>query len=307
MSIERSHLSSAQFENFLIVAKKQSITAAANCLGISKAAVSQSIKTLELELGVPLLNRTTRKVTLTHEGELLAEQCERVKHELDVARQMVSAMHKKPSGKLKISCSPRFVEAYLMPRLKIYREKFPDVQLEVNLTERVIDLKRDQVDFALGMSCATVSDDTVARSICQTNYALCASPAYLEKHGVPTSLHDLKDHIYIGHHGRREYNMLETNDQTIEVNTAIVGDHIAFVKMCVLEGLGISKFRRTTIHKELEHGKLIELMPEEFDRCFDLNIYYQKNQFVQPKVKELVKLFIDMPTTKSKKQNDCTC
>lgn len=293
MKAEHSQLSSTQFETFLIVAKKQSITSAAKCLGISKAAVSQSIKVLELELGVSLLNRTTRKITLTHEGELLAEQCERVKHELDVARQMVSAMHKQPSGKLKISCSPKFVDTYLIPRLKIYRDKFPNVQIEVVLTERIVDLKREQIDFSLGLSCAVLTEDTVARTICKTSYVLCASPTYLEQHGTPTSLDELKDHTYIGHHGRREYNMLETNDKKIEVNTAIVGDHISFVKACVLEGLGISKFRRSTVHKALSEGHLIELLPQEFDRSFDLYIYYQKNHFVQPKVKELVKLFVE--------------
>lgn len=291
----KSQLSSTQFETFLIVAKKQSITAAAKCLGISKAAVSQAIKTLEIELGISLLIRTTRKISLTHEGELLAKQCERILYELDIARKMVSTMHNQPSGKLKISCSPKFVDTYLLPRLKIYRDKFPDVQIEVILTERKIDLKHEQIDFSLGMHSAILTDDTVAKSICRTHYALCATPAYLEKHGTPQTLNDLKSHLYIGHVNRNEKEYIQVNDKQVEVNTVITGDHISFVKACVLEGLGISKFQHYAVRDAIENKQLVELLPHEFDQCFDLYIYYQKHNFVQPKVKELVNLFIDHP------------
>lgn len=286
-------LSSAQFEIFLIVAQKQSFTAAAKYLGVTKAAVSQAIRNLEVELGVPLLNRSTRKMTLTHEGELLAAQCERVKHELDIARELVSAMHGQPSGRLKISCGPMFVETHLLPKLEIYRQEFPDVEIEVRIVERKVDLKHEQIDFALGARWGILPSDTVAKSVCRTHYRLCASPAYLEKYGTPKDIHDLKNHLHIGHIGRSEKDFIQTNCGNVETKTVICGDHISFIKSCVLNGLGISKFYSYTVEKELQDGRLIEILPESFNQDFDLYIYYQKNRFVQPKVRHLVKLFTD--------------
>lgn len=292
MSKTISQLSSTQFEIFLIVAKKQSITSAAKCLNISKAAVSQAVKSLENALGIPLLNRSTRKISLTHEGELLADQCSRIKYELDIAREMICTMHKKPSGKMKISCSPKFVDGYLIPRLKTYREKFPDVQIETLITERKINLKREQIDFSLGMHSAVLTDDTVAKPICRTHYTLCATPTYIAKHGKPENLSDIVNHNYIAHAGRNDREFIATNEGTAAVNTVITGDHISFIKACVLADLGISKFHYYTVQKAIEDGKLIEILPKEFNKCFDLFIYYQKHLFVQPKVKELVKLFL---------------
>ncbi|MFC4892311.1 LysR family transcriptional regulator [Pseudofrancisella aestuarii] len=291
--LKNKKISLSQFEVFLVVANSLSFTLAANILGVSRASISQSIKALEKELEVPLFLRTTRSISLTSEGESLFEQCSRLRYELDNARALIKSFHKKPKGKLKISCNPFLAEKVLLPILMQYKEQFPDVELIIVVEERIPDFDKEQTDIAFGVNWKA-PDDLIARKIGETRYVLCASPRYLKKYGVPKNLEDLKKHNFIPHISRHTSLVgLKDANSYINISSDISSNNVSFIKKCVLDGLGIAQFHEYAAIEEIKRGDLIEVLPAVFNEKESLFIYYQKNRFVQPKIKELVKIILE--------------
>ena len=279
------------FETFLAVAEEESFTAAANKLGTSKASVSQTIRLLESSLGVTLFIRSTRKITRTDEGNLLLIQCQRLKKELDTARDLVSHFNKSPSGLLRISCNPYFAESHLVKLFKAYMQKCPDVQIEILAEERMPDMLKEQVDIVFGVNWPA-PDDVVAKKIGKTRYVLCASPQYLTEYGTPTSIKDLEQHHYIPHSGRQVENKVVNLKQPERLNISprLISNNAYFMKQCALSSMGIVQLHHYMVEEELSNGTLIEVLSECLNEQVPLYIYYQKHRFVQPKIRQFVNL-----------------
>jgi DNA-binding transcriptional LysR family regulator len=282
------------FETFLVVANSGGFTAAAKQLGVSKAAVSNSIRLLEESLGVPLFIRTTRQVRLTEEGELLVRQCERLQQELDAARSLVADFDENPTGTLRINCNLHFAENWLTDSLSRYIEKFPDVKIDVISDERVLDMDKEQIDIVFGVNWPPPLD-VVARTIGQTRYIICASPTYIQQHGSPNSIKDLEDHRYIPHAGRnaecrlgnlKKPTMLQTEPQLI-INNA------SYMKICALKGMGIVQLHDYMVRDELASGELVELLVDYAGPAMPVSVYYQKHRFVQPKIRQFINLLVE--------------
>jgi DNA-binding transcriptional LysR family regulator len=285
----------SHFETFMVVAEKQSFSLTAQELYVTKAAISNAIKTLEAELKVPLFIRTTRQVSLTEEGKILYKQCEKLKEELDNTRNIISHFHDKPQGKLRVNCNSQLTETYLLPVLNKYMSLFPDVKVEVVIDERMPDFKNENIDISVGVNWPA-PDNIIARKIGETHYVLCASPEYLSKFGVPLSLFNLTEHKFILHTGRDKNNpIVSLKDKNIQVrvNSYLSANNIAFMKKCVLSGYGIAQFHEYVISNELQTGALIEILSKFLKPSEPLYLYYQKNRYVQPKVRQLVNLFME--------------
>ncbi|MDC0535146.1 LysR family transcriptional regulator [Francisellaceae bacterium] len=285
----------SHFETFMVVAEKQSFSLAAQELYLTKAAISNAIKTLEAELKIPLFIRTTRQVSLTEEGEILYRQCEKLKEELNITRNIISHFHDKPQGKLRINCNSQLTETYLLPVLNKYMSLFPDVKIEVLIEERMPDFKNENIDIAVGVNWPA-PNDIIARKIGTTRYILCASPAYINEYGIPTTLSQLTQHKFIFHTGRDKNNpivSLKEENKQIKVNSSLSANNIAFMKKCVLSGYGITQFHDYVISNELQTGALIEILSKFLKPSEPLFLYYQKNRYVQHKVRQLVNLFME--------------
>ena len=288
-------LSLAHFEVFLVVVEKKSFTDAAKHLGVTKASISHAVKILEEELGTPLLIRTTRSMHLTHEGELFLSQCLKLKYELDSTRDLIKGFHSDPKGRLKISCNPMLSETLLLPKIIKYKQKYPNIDLDITIEERMPDIINEKIDLVFGVNWPA-PDDIIARKISSTRYVLCVSPSYLSIHGTPKSVEDLKNHTYIPHSGRDNKTplvSLKIDMVNLNLSPKIQSNSIEFIKSCVLAGLGIAQFHEYVVLDDIKQGKLIELFPGDFKGNEPLFIYYQKHRFVQPKVKELVKIILD--------------
>ena len=289
----------SQFETFMVVAEKQSFSLAAKELYITKAAVSNSIKILETELKIPLFVRTTRSVSLTEEGEILYKQCERLKEELDNTRNIINHFHDKPQGKLNINCNAHLAESYLLPVLDKYMSLYPEVKINIDMNERMPDLKHDKIDIVVGANWPA-PDDIIARKVGETRYILCASPSYIERLGTPSSLNDLEQHKFIIHTGRDNTTpvvSLNQPNKKIRIKPSISANNIEFMKTCTLKGYGIAQFHDYAIANEVKNGKLIEVLPGSLKPAEPLYLYYQKHNCVQPKVKQLVNLFLESKFT----------
>lgn len=279
------------FETFMTVAELGGFTAAAKKLGISKSAVSQTIKALESSIKLPLFIRSTRKVELSDEGLLLYNQCVRLKKELNTAQDLIINFNSTPSGTLKISCNPFYAETYLIPIIDKYTKNFPKVNLEIISEERMPDMQSEQIDIVFGVNWPA-PDYVVAKKIGVTRYVLCASKIYLDKFGVPKNIKELESHKYIHHIGRSPNNLLVDliKPASININSQIKINSTSLMKQAAICGLGIVQLHDYIIKKEIENNQLIEILPEYFNKEIPIYIYYQKHRFVQPKIRQFINL-----------------
>jgi LysR family transcriptional regulator for bpeEF and oprC len=183
---------------FARVAELGSFTRAADDMSLARSAVSQLVQQLESKLGGRLLNRTTRKVSLTAEGEEYLARCQRIFAELTAADDLVSRSRFRPQGRLRVDVPTAFGRHLLVPALPDFMRRFPDMQVEVRFNDRVIDLVREGVDLALRVGPIRQSS-LVVRRVGTTRIVTCAAPRYLAQAGLPRQPEDLLRHRCIGY------------------------------------------------------------------------------------------------------------
>lgn len=178
---------------FARVAETRSFTAAADRLGLTSSAVSKSVSRLEQELGVRLLNRSTRVVTLTSDGAGFFEQCRQILAAVEEAERSVTLSKGTPHGRLRLQMPVGFGRRVVVPALGKLAQKYPGLVVDAELSDRVADLAYEGFDAAIQIG--QVSDERlVARTLCRLRFTALASPDYLERHGEPLSPEDLEDH-----------------------------------------------------------------------------------------------------------------
>ena len=182
---------------FASVAELGSFTRAADALGFSRAMVSTHVQRLEQQFGLRLLNRTTRKVAVTPAGSDYLAHCRRVFAELDAAEETLRQSKEQPTGRLRVDVAGSFARHLLLPALPTFLARYPGIEVELRVNERIVDLVKEGVDLAVR---GGVIEDPqlVARPIAHSRWILCASPAYLAHRGRPQSVADLDSHILIG-------------------------------------------------------------------------------------------------------------
>lgn len=187
----------ASMRTFARVAELSSFTRAADSLGLSRAVTSTHIADLERHLGVQLFHRTTRRVTLTPDGVEYLERCRRILAEIDAADDAMKRTRLRPQGRLRVDVPAAFGRHLLAPALPQFIARYPELSLEVQYNDRVIDLIEEQVDVAVRVG-PVVPSELVARRVCRTRLLTCASPSYLNQHGTPIEPEQLRQHRLIG-------------------------------------------------------------------------------------------------------------
>lgn len=188
------------------VARMGSFVRAAADLDLSRATVSESVAALERHLGVQLLRRTTRRVSLTQEGADYLERCQRILNEVEAAEQSVRGTRDRPQGMLRVDVPTAFGRHLLVPALPEFMKRYPEIELDLRLNDRTVDLVADRVDLAVRMG-SVRPQNYVGRRIATTRRVICASPGYLAAVGRPTRPEDLAGHrllaLSAGSTGRR--------------------------------------------------------------------------------------------------------
>ncbi|WP_440682992.1 LysR family transcriptional regulator [Cysteiniphilum halobium] len=289
----QGNFSLVQLSAFLAVAKHMSFTKAADALGITKSAISQNIKQLESLAKADLLIRTTRKVELTREGRKLLMQCQRLESEWFGISQLMSSFDEHPEGTLCISSNYYFVEESLAPIIKCYLQLYPSMKVQLILEERMPELYQEKVDIVFGVNWAP-PDDVVAYRLSSTDYVLCASPEYLQRKGSPKNISQLKSHDFIAH-SERDAVLLGDPQLNAQCQSRLSVNSISCMKRFALDGLGIIQAHRYMLTEELKNGALVEIkIPDFTSPQVNINLYYQKQQYVQPKIKTFVELVKEM-------------
>jgi LysR family transcriptional regulator for bpeEF and oprC len=178
---------------FTRVAERGSFGQAADELDISRAAASGHVAALEKHLGVRLLNRTTRRVSLTAEGADFLRRCRRILDEVQDAEETLRGSRSKPQGLLRVDVPVAFGRYLLLPALPDFTRRYPAIDLDIRLNDRIVDLVAERVDVAVRVG-GLQQSGLVARRVAQVNIVTCASPAYLADHGEPQTPDDLRQH-----------------------------------------------------------------------------------------------------------------
>ena len=180
-------------EIFVAVVNQEGFTAAARQLDVSKSYVSKQVSRLEDRLGVRLLNRTTRHVSPTGEGEAFFERCAQILDDLEEAERALTQAHSEPVGTLRLTAPMSFGQAYLAPAAADFMSEYPDLRVDIHFTDRLVDIIEEGFDLAVRVGSLQDSSLIVRRIAAATGYAVAAS-SYLEAHGDPTHPEDLTDH-----------------------------------------------------------------------------------------------------------------
>ncbi|PYE13660.1 LysR family transcriptional regulator [Paraburkholderia silvatlantica] len=282
---------------FALVARNRNLAAAARELGVTPPAVSKRLAQLEQRLGVRLVNRTTRRLSLTPEGELYLANGSRILDELSELEQLVTRSRGEPAGMLRVNASFGFGRAHVAPAVSAYIERFPSMKIQLQLTERPLSLQEE--GFDLGIRFGEVPDARInARLLLKNRRVVCASPAYLKRHGKPSAPHDLTRHACI---------VLRENDsaygtwhfsrgkrtETVKVDGALSSNDGSTVLRWALDGRGIVVRSQWEIGAHIERGELVALFAEWALPNADIHAIYLERNKLSAKLRSFVEFLGD--------------
>ena len=277
---------------FAQVVEAKSFSAAADKLGMSKSLASRHVSALERSLSVKLLNRSTRKLSLTEAGALLYEHCARIVQEAELAEQRLTRTQSEPAGLVRVSAVPAFAVRHVLPALTEFYQKYPKIQVKLFCSNRPLDLGDEGFDLGIRVSFKP-APNLVARKLAVNRSVLCASPAYLERHGTPRRIEDLSQHecvlfpalapkgVWTMRRDRRTY--------SVHVTGVLETDEMDVVRAAVAAGLGIGILPVYMVGDALQKGQLVPLL-RKFQVVPESAIYlaYLPNRTLPSRVRALI-------------------
>lgn len=251
------------FAIFVRVAETRSFAAAGRLSGISASAVSKAIARLEEKLGARLLNRSTRSVSLTGEGALFLERCRRILSEIEMARLELSDTGQEPRGRLRVSLP--LVSGLMLPVLSEFARRYPQIELDLDFTNRLVDVIDEGFD-AVVRTGELGDSRLMSRQIGKSRFLYVGSPRYFEKHGVPASPDDLREHLCLQHRFPTS-GLIEkwpiSNEFSVpssQVVSPITSNHIETLLYMAIEGHGIARLPDFSVRDALTSGKLLAVL-----------------------------------------------
>lgn len=246
---------------FVLVAKHSSFSKAAQELNVSKAYLSKTVQSLEYELAHKLFHRTTRQVKLTREGEKFFEQCDEAIQKIKQAKSDLMQTQQSPKGMLRVTMAGAFGEKYITPLALELMNRYPDLQIELSFSERIVDLNKE--DFDLAIRVGTLNDSKVkATKIAVRKEYICATREYLEKNGVPKKPEDLRSHQCLIASNEQWIFQDAKKQKSLKVSGKLKSNNGRVILMATLQGQGISKLPGVYVKEWIENGKLIPLLQE---------------------------------------------
>ncbi len=276
---------------FLHVARLASFTEAAHQLGLPRATVSTAVQRLEARLGTQLLQRTTRRVQLTPDGQAFAERCEDVLADLDELGSLFQAQPTQLTGRLRVDMPLGMAHQQVMPRLPEFLALHPGIQLELGSTDRRVDPVREGYDCVLRVGAIT-AEHLIARPLGQHEMHNVASPGYIAQHGEPRSLADLAQHLLVHYQpnlGQRPDGFEHQDLSTGQVHTVTmkgmitVNNSEAYVAAC-RAGLGIIQVPRHSAQPLIDAGHLVDVLPTHRAAPMPITLLYPQRRHLPKRV-----------------------
>jgi len=285
------------FEVFVTVVSRGSFTRAADALDTSPANVTRYVNELEAHLGTRLLNRTSRKLSLTEGGETLYARCKSILDDVAETEGLVSSASVEPRGRLRINAPVSFGILHLAPLWPEFMRKYPGVELDVSLIDRVVDIVEEGYDLAIRISRAG-STSHAARKLATSRNILCASPAYLARYGYPAAPADLVEHRCIGYSYAATGNEWQLIDSERKAHTVKVNYHMHTnngdtARAAALAGQGVIWQPTFLVGNDLRAGKLIQLLPDYRLPDIDVLALYPSRRHLSAKIRAMVDFLVD--------------
>ncbi len=270
---------------FAAVVETQSFSRAAQNLGIGKSAVSMQIGRLEERLGIKLLNRTTRQLSLTEAGKVYYQSCARIAEEARFAHDQIKQLTDEVSGTLRLTCPVGFGNRVLIPAVSAFLQRYPALRLDIDLNDDSINLTEKGMDLAIRI--AELSDSSlIARPLAQAPLVLVAAPDYLNRNGTPTALNELEQHQWVLFSHVPEVLHYDYQGQSFTIHTqgrVKVNNEAARLNL-VLSGQGLGLMPIYDAWQALEQGSLVRLFSAIPLPHAPISALYQDRKFLPIKI-----------------------
>ena len=274
---------------FARVVAAGSMSAAARALGLGPAVVSKAIKRLEDRLGTRLFQRTTRQISLTEAGQGFHARVVSILSSVEEAEAFVMGRAAKMQGLLKVSAPASFGRMHIAPHLKRFMETYPELGIDLVLTDAFSDILADGLDLAIRIG-EPHDSSLVARRLAPIRRILCATPDYLKAHGRPETLSDLKHHVCLRPHNNDVWRLVGPEGAiTLRPEGRLMTNSSEVIREAVLSGMGIALRSTWDVGPELKTGELVQVLPGiEGSRHVTLSAVYPSRQFLPAKVRAFI-------------------
>lgn len=287
----------AQLRIFVEVARLGSFAAVARERGVAPSSISRAVAGLEAALGVRLLQRTTRQMTLTEAGAVYAEQVRPLVEALDEAASQAQDVAARPQGLLRITAPVTFAQVSLVPLLPAFAEQHPELSFDLLITDRIVDLVESRVDVAVRLG-RLADTNMVATRLSDMVYTVCASPGYLAAHGRPQVPAGLRAHECLrypvpGQPARWRFRSgPDAPIEEVQVSGRVVASSGVALRDCAVAGMGLVMLPRWNVARELGSGALVDVFPDlqATASSFDIAAWalYPSRQYLPLKVRVFV-------------------
>ena len=282
---------------FVKVAEKGSLASAGRNLNFSPSVMSKNISSLEDRLGARLLNRTTRSVSLTEVGHAYLDRARRIIGDIDEAESAISNKIKAPRGHLRITAPSTFSYRHIAPHLPLFIEKYPDLEVEMIISDSELNLVENNIDLAIRI--ALLQDSSlIARKIASNNRAMVASPQYIKKKNKPIRPEDLENHEIISFQKGSPYNewhfLIDNKPKTFIANGKLQLNHgDAILRSCINNG-GIAVLSRFVVGRHISSGKLVSLLENFLQEDIPIYAVYPSGKHLSLKVRAFLDFLIEI-------------
>jgi DNA-binding transcriptional LysR family regulator len=287
---------SSELGFFYQLARSGSLTATARELNLTPPAISKRLTQLEARLGVRLLNRTTRKVSLTEEGELYYREAARILSDIEQLEQTVTSRRAVPRGLVRVNATFGFGHRYLAPAISQFVRQYPEVRVQLQLTDKPINLADEGYD--VGIRLGKLEDARlIARRIAPNRQLLVAAPSYLKRRGVPGHPAELARHDCLVIRENDAYGAWKftrkAETETVRVSGTLASNNGEVVRNWGLEGHGIMLRSEWDLAEHLRRGKLVEILPEWRAPDADIHAVFPQRLHLSAKVRVLIDFLVE--------------
>jgi DNA-binding transcriptional LysR family regulator len=284
---------------FAKVVEQGSFARAAQALDMSNPVVTRHVADLEDHLGTRLLNRTTRRLSLTETGQAYLERVIQILQDIDDADAVASSNAKKPAGTLRIYSHLGFGQLQLAQLLPFYARQYPDVLLDVTLSDRTPDLVEGAFDIGIFIDLQKFDASMIARQLAMCEVVLCASPEYVKQHGMPVVPQDVSNHACLNfsyEQMRHRWPIAGANNSTVQipVNSRMVSNNGDLLRQGALAGMGIVVRPSFALCDDITSGRLVRMLPQHHLGQLSVMMVYPSRRLLSAKVRS----FVDFMTEK---------
>lgn len=273
---------------FVCIVEQGSLSKAAEILNSSPSAVAKLLATLEKQLGLRLMNRTTRRISLTEEGSEYLAWCKHILREMDLMQSSLEARKQSIAGEIHISAPVEFGQLIIAPLVNAYLKEYPNVSIELNLSDQYEDIVQNNLDLAIRLGDLPDSS-LIATRVGATQLVYCASPQFLTQYPInhPNDLHHA--HFILSKSFRNKWTFHDQETRTVVNHRAILStDQISVARQACINGLGVSCFYYYQVAEAIKTGQLVRILNHFNAQWVPIHFVYPHAKLISPRVKHLM-------------------